>query len=606
MAEDKPIENRSNPPEKLETCEPEKPLIRYDGQINTDGGQLLFVQYVDIGLSKKNPRPTKLVKGTEAEYSLAHSGTIRVSNPRRFRDFGESLIQDDQEGRAESREEEGSSTDYTKERQEQEQALIHLGMNDAALGSHSSYKSSHHADNMTFGGGCWIFCAAIQPESQSEWTELQGSLPASYNDYTTVHQARRFAQALGLAFVDQVGPQGKEGYVTHNAKDADPVLTLHDSQMILHGPVWYTDDVYQFLRMRQGSVLEKLYPLFVKDRRYAGQREYRFVIVGNRDAESQYLDLRVTGMMRDSLVPCHIVSEVRVKPATGKCESDAPLSVEPKTFFKRESKSRKRVETLTRTIAIAGQESVREVQKNEVIVTVTSGSVVGKEAFPDMPGEGEGNLVEFVERRSSDETVDGATVETFRGENTRVGYVKDGYDSDMFSLEDRLEAREIINAAKQFNGTLRADREDLRNAIQKLVERVLDPDNAKNADVTSSAWHGLWALVNLHRSFGDVVNEIEVEQERFISIALKPSLESQATGKILVGPLGTYAYVLRKEEEPEWGYGGEDTRLVLFPDEETLEKFVEFGWEAGSATEQAPGLDGGDEEEGVTCPSDGE
>ena len=239
-------------------------------------------------------------------------------------------------------------------------------------------------------------------------------------------------------------------------------------------------------------------------------------------------------------------------------------------------------------------------------MTVTSGSVVGKEAFPDMPGEGEGNLVEFVERRSSDETVDGATVETFRGENTRVGYVKDGYDSDMFSLEDRLEAREIINAAKQFNGTLRADREDLRNAIQKLVERVLDPDNAKNADVTSSAWHGLWALVNLHRSFGDVVNEIEVEQERFISIALKPSLESQATGKILVGPLGTYAYVLRKEEEPEWGYGGEDTRLVLFPDEETLEKFVEFGWEAGSATEQAPGLDGGDEEEGVTCPSDGE
>ena len=46
--------------------------------------------------------------------------------------------------------------------------------------------------------------------------------------------------------------------------------------------------------------------------------------------------------------------------------------------------------------------------------------------------------------------------------------------------------------------------------------------------------------------------------------------------------------------------------LVLFPDEEAFEKFVEFGWRAGSGTEKAVRSDGRDGKVGVPGPSDGD
>ena len=47
---------------------------------------------------------------------------------------------------------------------------------------------------------------------------------------------------------------------------------------------------------------------------------------------------------------------------------------------------------------------------------------------------------------------------------------------------------------------------------------------------------------------------------------------------VLVGPMGTCAYVLRRGEETIDGVGGEETQMILFPDEEAAQKFSEFGW----------------------------
>ena len=57
-------------------------------------------QYVDIGLEKMRHRPATLVKSIEAKYGLEHAPDIQLSVPSRFREYGETFIHDDQEGRA--------------------------------------------------------------------------------------------------------------------------------------------------------------------------------------------------------------------------------------------------------------------------------------------------------------------------------------------------------------------------------------------------------------------------------------------------------------------------------------------------------------------------
>ena len=145
--------------------------------------------------------------------------------------------------------------------------------------------------------------------------------------------------------------------------------------------------------------------------------------------------------------------------------------------------------------------------------------------------------------------------------------------------KDKREAEEVIGRVKDL-GQRVLDSRVLRESISQLLELTFDPRRNRSMEVASAALHGICALVNLHTHFGDVVERVEIEEERFISIGLKPSTDSDANGKLLVGPLGTYAYVLRRGEASTNGFGGEESRLVLFPTEEDAERFAEYGWPA--------------------------
>ena len=192
------------------------------------------------------------------------------------------------------------------------------------------------------------------------------------------------------------------------------------------------------------------------------------------------------------------------------------------------------------------------------------------------------------ERQSEVVEIEGVPIETSKGETVRIGYIKEVKGAeDFFTIEDKREAEEVFECAKMLGHRV-LDSPQLRDTISKLFETTFDPANKRSTDLTSAAWHGLCALVNLHSHFGDVVEKVNIENGRFVSICLNSSPECQANGKLLVGPLGTYAYVLRKGEESTSGFGGEESRLVLFPDEEDAEKFSEYGWlprEAGSENE---------------------
>ena len=78
-----------------ELLEPGKPLVLNEGFLVTDNGNLIMSQYVDIGVDKLRYRPATLLKSIEAKYGLEHAPDIQLSAPSRFREYGETLIQDD-------------------------------------------------------------------------------------------------------------------------------------------------------------------------------------------------------------------------------------------------------------------------------------------------------------------------------------------------------------------------------------------------------------------------------------------------------------------------------------------------------------------------------
>ena len=183
-----------------------------------------------------------------------------------------------------------------------------------------------------------------------------------------------------------------------------------------------------------------------------------------------------------------------------------------------------------------------------------------------------------VQRMNDTTEVDGIPISTSKGEDVIIGFIERIDDADdYFSIEDRKEAEEVIEHAKLL-AERTSDSLELRAKISQLFRAALDPAKENLVEANSAAWHGYCALVNLHSHFGDVVDKIYIEDQRFIAICLKRSLKSGASGKLLVGPRGTYAYLLRRGDESEHGYGGEESKLVLFPSEEEAEQFAEYGW----------------------------
>lgn len=84
-----------------------------------------------------------------------------------------------------------------------------------------------------------------------------------------------------------------------------------------------------------------------------------------------------------------------------------------------------------------------------------------------------------------------------------------------------------------------------------------------------------------------IVDSVRIEKGEFVAILLNGSTRSRAEAKILVGPRGTFAYVLTLGDARRSGHGGTEDRLVCFPDNESRAKFEESGWTPQSEGKEA-------------------
>lgn len=148
------------------------PLVLHDGMVVTDGGHVIQTQYVDIGVEKRTRRPSVLVKAIQAQYGIEHAADVQLSAPWRFRDFGETLIRDDQEGYAHR--ETGTETvlrSPEESHREQERALRLLGEESVTISGTGRKTSSTDTESRTFGKSSWIYCTSVAPgeEQRGAW-----------------------------------------------------------------------------------------------------------------------------------------------------------------------------------------------------------------------------------------------------------------------------------------------------------------------------------------------------------------------------------------------------------------------------------------------------
>ena len=561
----------------IDLLEPGKPLVLTDGFLATDSGHLILSQYVDIGVEKLRHRPAFLVKYIEARYAIEHAPDIQLSAPSRFREYGETFIRDDQEGRAQRKTKtENPARSHEDQDRELEKALRLLGQEGVTIRSTGTTSSHTDTDSMTFGRHSWIYCMSMA-ETHDERSAQRANLPDRYDHESVIRQPGKFVLALGAMLTDQRGPQGKRGHLTH----AGGLQSFHNTQLVLHGPVWYTDDVLAFLRSRESEPLYNMYPVFVKHSKYRDQREYRIVLHCDTPVEDKTLHLYISGAMRDALAPPRTADPVAFQ-RVGKSDADSSSQkvVGPTPTHQTMTQTRKTSRRGHRTIRVGGKVAQEEIITSEqTIVLRTELPVDGQEhaeCGPEAPVSGVG---EITETESRERRIAGATTDKTTEWHTRAFSIADISGADkLFTPEDRDHAEELLEAVGRPFVAFSTLPQEAIEVLRTLADQASHLEPEVEVQTMSACWNGIWAICNLYECFGDVVASVGIEHNEFVAITLKNSAHTGAEGKILVGPRGTFAYMLTRGDEQRPGHGGAENRLFFFPDEEARAAFEEFGW----------------------------
>ena len=282
-------------------------MILNEGFFAAPRGGLVNTIYVD--LSGALPLSGLcLTKASEPRFALSTAESIRLSRPAVFRETGEVLVKDDQEGmvRRESRKTVRSGTRDSIQMNRRVRALnaaLRLGDSEISVkGTKERHATNTQDESIAFGKDWLIYCASVSTAANEE-EAWRRTFPASYSSASHIYRPTQFAQAVGVGICEQIGATGESAALCGTFHGFRSVEISKSPQLVLHGPVLYVDEPY-------GVIIEtdKVWPricsmIFVKSRAYAAQKEYRFAIMSIAPEVADVFDLRVSGMLRDCLEP---------------------------------------------------------------------------------------------------------------------------------------------------------------------------------------------------------------------------------------------------------------------------------------------------------------
>ena len=587
-----------------------------EGFVLDDAGNIIVTMYIDLRPEGERTAIDGLIKGCKGEFALERGTTILISKPARFREYGEELIQDVQEGYA--KDETVTVREETAEEAAKLRAIADL--NEARELSNSRMRmveritfSSKNTESkgLAYGNDWWIFCASMAPDDE-DWETWRSSLPRKYDHVSTIGQPAKFAQALARMVSEQIGPQGKIGWFKQTTDGAEAERTEHKVQWVIHGPVVYTDQVFDTVA-EAGDGMERLAAsIFTKSTKYAAQREYRFAVLGE-GAHQETLLLQISGMMRDALERTE-GGLVRTPPLLVAAAEDNGPKASPqnsgaqtpthkrKVTTERQTEWREaRWESRTSDGKVMSSEGERQESVKERVVTQeyetdddASPAIGNSEAIGEIAGAGlpkpqpvqESGTQDW--EQSDEEAVQELALEERKWDDDRpergftIPVVHRGTGRVYNSIEEALGDpaypmsppketwRESASSPEEVARTLRA--------IDTLDWKMPNIKQESRQDTASASWYAVLCMRNIHARLGDIVESIWIERERFVVIRLKESDDFNATGRIVIAPTGAYAYCLQLPGKEVSGHGGESWGTMFFPLGGEVDSFKEFGW----------------------------
>ena len=97
----------------------------------------------------------------------------------------------------------------------------------------------------------WTCCASIKPQTDEEWAAWRQAMPKAHDSLSPLRRLRAFARALAAMAVEQAGLPAKASCCGARWTSRRS-CTVHRSQTVYHGPVFYTDPPVRWLE--QGVV----------------------------------------------------------------------------------------------------------------------------------------------------------------------------------------------------------------------------------------------------------------------------------------------------------------------------------------------------------------
>ncbi len=586
-----------------------------EGFILDDAGNLLTTNYIDLRGEGERAPILGLVKGCRREHALEEGETILISKPERFREFGAALIRDDQEGFA--KEEWIALEKETPEEAARRRATSDI--NDALqlVGSRTQHmlrlESSRwrtQSKNFSYGNDWWIFCASIKPK-KIDHEAWKTSLDSDYDHVSEIGQPGKFAQALARMVAEQIGPLGEEAWISGTTVGDTGARTAHKCQSVIHGPVIYTDRLYDLLSVEDDEVKRLAACLFAKSVTHAVQREYRFV-VPNGGAADQTALLKISGMMRDALTHTG-AGLIRPSPAAVEMvEDDGSPIARPVKGSRREVSWRRTVKTRnedrqerrSETRDVSGQLLSTDIDRQETVaesvatedLELGDREVQQSQRIEEYQHTGSARPVPEVHQEpwefggTDDEDAIAMEVaveerewkDEFSGEELSIPVVLRGSGRTFKSVDEMFEdpTAPMPPSKRTWEAAACSPEEIVKSygAVATLAMKVARVSVKHRQDAASACWHALQCISHIYARLGDIVESVWIERERFVVIHIKKSRDLKATGRIVINPSGGYAYCLKSSQSEKLGYSEGHLGELFFPLSHNVETFESLGW----------------------------
>ena len=586
-----------------------------EGFVLDDAGNMLTTSYIDLRDEGERTVIYNLVKGCRREHALEDGENVLISKPERFRESGVALIRDEQEGFA--KEELVTIEAETPEEAAKRRATADL--NEALQLVGSQVKSVHRVEyarqnrqteSSSYGKDWWIFCTSIRPD-YGDWDAWKATLDEDYDQVSEIGQPAKFAQALARMVTEQIGPKGKDAWLTGTSHGAAGARTKHRHQWVIHGPVVYTDRLYEAISAEEDEVKRMAARLFSKPITHAVQREYRFVVMNGGAAEETVL-LKISGMMRDALKPV-AGGLIRPSPAPAEMVGDdgavlpRGMKASSTQHYKRDTVTERKEEREERRLETRnseGQVLSSDIERRE--------SVEERVATKELDTDDRGTQELSRARDHEDVGIDRPDLENPQ-ESEEPG---DTSDEDAVAKEVALDERDwndehgreefVIPVVHRGSGrTFKSFGEMLEDptapmspfaktweisacspeeiaksygAVATLALKITMVAVEHRQEAASACWHALQCINHIFARLGDIVDSVWIERGRFVVIHIRDSDELKATGRIVIGPSGTYAYCFKSSKSENVGYSEGNLGELFFPLSNHVEKFESFGW----------------------------